>query len=262
MIPVVLTVAGSDPAGGAGIQADLKTFHQFRCYGMSVITLVTVQNTQRTDRVVCLEPALVCAQLRAVTSDIRPYAAKTGALGREDVIRTVAGEAAKWDFPLVVDPVMVSKHGVRLMDEAAEATFRRELLPAAYVVMPNRYEATRLAGIEVCNRSSAEAAARAIARLGPHAVLIKGGHLEEDRATDYLWDGKTMETFTAPRYATTNTHGIGCVYSAAVVAGLATGRDLVEAVRCAKAFVTEAIRTNPRLGSGCGPVNFLAEIKG
>ena len=255
MIPIALTIAGSDPSGGAGLQADLKTFHQFGVYGEAVVTLVTVQNTVRVSRVEVLPAGLVIEQIEAVLEDIPPAAAKTGALGSPEVVSAVARAAAAFQFPLVVDPVMVSKHGLPLAAEEAVRAIRAELLPRAALVTPNVPEAEALAGIRVRSREDMLRAARAIQGAGAGAVLVKGGHLEGD-ATDLLLDRSgAVHEFPGERIPTNHTHGTGCTYSAAIAAGLARGLDLYAAVARAKRFIQEAIRTNPGLGRGSGPVN-------
>jgi hydroxymethylpyrimidine/phosphomethylpyrimidine kinase len=261
MPPVALTIAGSDPSGGAGLQADLKTFHQFGVYGEAVVTLITVQNTVRVSRVVVLPPALILEQIEAVLEDIPPAAAKTGALGSAEVVEAVARAAAAFRFPLVVDPVMVSKHGLPLLPEAAAHAVRQHLLPRAALVTPNLPEAEALTGIAIHGIEEMRAAAARIHEMGARAVLIKGGHLETD-ATDLLFDGANWREFPAPRIATRHTHGTGCTYSAAITAGLASGLPLGEAVARAKAFIQRAIQTNPGLGQGCGPVNHHADPVG
>jgi hydroxymethylpyrimidine/phosphomethylpyrimidine kinase len=256
-IPVALTIAGSDPSGGAGIQADLKTFHQFGVYGAAAITLVTVQNTVCVDRVECLDPELVRAQIRAVLDDIPPQAAKTGALGSHKIVEAVADEAAEFGCPLVVDPVMISKHGLPLVAEEAKAALVHHLIPWAFLLTPNLPEAVTLTGIEIVEIEDMRRAARSLAAMGARAVLIKGGHLAGD-AVDLLWTRQGCREFSAPRIETQHTHGTGCTYSAAITAELARGAPLETAVERAKAFITEAIRTNPGLGRGCGPVNHHA----
>jgi len=267
---IALTIAGSDPSGGAGIQADLKTFHQFGVYGMSVLTLLTVQNTCRVSAVEMLSAQFVLDQLDAVLEDLPPHAAKTGALGSREVIEAIADRAAHFAFPLVVDPVMISKHGAPLLQEDARAVLARRLLPHAFLVTPNVHEAMALAGKEFSGSASLRAslssslpaflssvledAARAIADLGPKAVLIKGGHLVAD-ATDLLYAEGRFHSFPGKRIETPHTHGTGCTYSAAITAGLAQGASLLEAVSAAKQFITRAIETNPGLGHGFGPVN-------
>jgi hydroxymethylpyrimidine/phosphomethylpyrimidine kinase len=263
MMPVALTIAGSDPSGGAGIQADLKTFHQFGVYGTSVVTLLTVQNTCRVSAVETLAAQFVLDQLNAVLEDLPPQAAKTGALGSREVIEAIADRASTFSFPLVVDPVMISKHGAPLLQEEARATLARRLLPCAFLVTPNVHEAMALSGREFRGQeslpSSLEEAARAIADLGPKAVLIKGGHLVAD-ATDLLFVEGRFHSFPGKRVETPHTHGTGCTYSAAITAELAKGVSLLEALSAAKRFITRAIETNPGLGHGFGPVNHFTPI--
>jgi hydroxymethylpyrimidine/phosphomethylpyrimidine kinase len=259
MHPIALTIAGSDPSGGAGIQADLKTFHQYGVYGTSVLTLLTVQNSCRAGEVEYLSASFVLAQLEAVLEDFHPQAAKTGALGTREVIEAVAARAAQFSFPLVVDPVMISKHGATLMKEDARTSLAAKLLPHAYLVTPNLYEAMALSGLDFRGPESLEEAAKAIAGMGARNVLIKGGHLAED-ATDILYTEGRFHRFTSQRIATPHTHGTGCAYSAAITAKLAQGADLVAAVSSAKRYVTRAIETNPGLGHGQGPVNHWAPI--
>jgi hydroxymethylpyrimidine/phosphomethylpyrimidine kinase len=254
MIPVALTIAGSDPSGGAGIQADIKTFHQLGVYAMSVLTLVTVQNTQNVKAVELLSAELVGAQLDAVLEDITPHAAKTGALGDESIITAVARRAAGFTFPLVVDPVMISKHGLPLIAERARATLADLLIPHAALVTPNLHEAGVLAGMPVHDVGDMEEAARRIAALGAAAVLIKGGHLAGEAVDVLYWQGG-IRHFSSPRVETRHTHGTGCTYSAAITAGLARGLALLQAIEKAKKFITLAIQSNPGLGKGCGPVN-------
>jgi hydroxymethylpyrimidine/phosphomethylpyrimidine kinase len=264
--PVALTIAGSDPSGGAGIQADLKTFHQFRVYGEAVITLITVQNTRTVTRVEVLDPGLVTDQISAVISDIPPNAVKTGALGTLAVVKAVAKtlSTSNTGFPLVVDPVMVSKHGMPLMDAEAQGALVRFLIPQAFLVMPNLPEAAALAGLTlVDSKAQMVEAAKRIRALGARNVLIKGGHLSPTLpAVDLLMleNGHRIE-FAAERIDTKNTHGTGCTYSAAVTAALAQGLDLAAAVGEAKTFVTEAIRSNPNLGHGNGPLNHRPKLK-
>ncbi len=261
MTPVALTIAGSDPSGGAGVQADLKTFHQFGVYGESVITLLTVQNSVRVSRVEVLPPALVLEQLAAVLEDIPPAAAKTGALGSVEMIAAIARAAADFDFPLVVDPVMVSKHGLPLLPPEAAGAIRDLLLPRAVLITPNLPEAEALTGLKIRTLDEMRAAACRLREMGARAVLLKGGHLEGD-AIDLLLDGAAWHEFPAVRVATPHTHGTGCTYSAAITACLARGIALPDAVARAKRFIHEAIRTNPGLGHGSGPVNHHARVEG
>lgn len=250
MIPVALTIAGSDPSGGAGIQADLKTFHQFGVYGEAVITLLTVQNTRKVEAVQLVDADFVGRQLDAVLADIPPGAVKTGALGDASIIEAIAQR----DLPnLIVDPVMISKHGAPLMAAAAQKALVERLLPKSFLVTPNLPETAVLCGREM----EAHDAARFIRDLGAQNVLIKGGH-RIDSANDLLFvDGEFIE-LPAPRIETVHTHGTGCSYSAAITALLARGESLSHAVSQAKKWIAEAIRTNPGMGSGSGPVNHFA----
>jgi hydroxymethylpyrimidine/phosphomethylpyrimidine kinase len=259
MTSIALTIAGSDPSGGAGLQADLKTFHQHGVYGMSVVTLLTVQNTCGVEAVHFLEPRFVLAQLDAVLKDIPPVATKTGALGNAAIIEALAGRAETFGFPMVVDPVMVSRHGDPLIDRAAAAVLRQRLLPHAYLVTPNLYEAAALAEMDVNDLPAMEKAAARIALCGVTNVLVKGGRLE-GTAIDVLYADGDIHRFATPRIDSQHTHGTGCVYAAAITARLARGEELTAAVQAAKAFVTAAIRTAPQLGSGCGPTNMLTEV--
>lgn len=258
MPPIALTIAGSDPSGGAGIQADLKTFHQFGVYGEAVITLITVQNTVRLSRVEVLAPALVLEQLEAVLEDMPPGAAKTGALGSAEVAEAVARAAARFRFPLVVDPVMIGKHGRPLLAASAVRVIREMLVPVAALVTPNVPEAEALSGVAIRWPGDMRRAAERLHEMGARAVLIKGGHREGD-ATDLFSDAAGFREFPAPRLETRHTHGTGCTYSAAIAALLASGLELVDAVAKAKRFIHEAIRTSPQLGHGSGPVNHHAE---
>jgi len=258
--PVALTIAGSDPSGGAGLQADLKTFHQFGVYGEAVVTLLTVQNTLAVRRVECLPAELVMEQLQAVLEDIPPRAAKTGALGNRAIVEAVAAAAAGFRFPLVVDPVMVSKHGALLVAEEAREVIVRQLLPRAFLVTPNLHEAAALAGVAIRDLAEMRRAAERIRELGAGAVLIKGGHLE-GAATDVLLAEGRFHEYPAERIVTRHTHGTGCTYSAAITAGLALGLELPEAVGRAKTFITAAIRSAPGLGGGAGPVSHFQELR-
>jgi hydroxymethylpyrimidine/phosphomethylpyrimidine kinase len=259
MPPIALTIAGSDPSGGAGIQADLKTFHQFGVYGEAVIALLTVQNSVRVSRVEVLAPDLVLQQLAAVLEDIPPGAAKTGALGSAEMVDAIARAAAGFTFPLVVDPVMISKHGYPLLADAAIRAVRERLMPLAALVTPNVPEAEALSGIAIRSHDDMRRAAARLHEMGARAVLIKGGHREGD-ATDLLSDAAGFREFPAPRLETRHTHGTGCTYSAAIAAGLACGLALGDAVAKAKRFIHEAIRTAPQLGRGSGPVNHHADV--
>ena len=257
---VALTIAGSDPSGGAGIQADLKTFHQFGLYGEAVITLLTVQNTQGVSRVEIMPATLVCEQIEAILADIPPSAAKLGALGNANVVRAVAQIADRFRFPLVVDPVMISKHGAPLMSEDARQAVIQQLLAKAFLLTPNLYEAQSLTGIEINTPNDMRRAAELLLARGCANVLVKGGHLEGRPVDVLVGRGGGSHTFEAARIDTPHTHGTGCTYSAAITAELARGAPLYQAVGRAKAFITEAIRTNPGLGHGSGPVNHHASV--
>ena len=255
---VALSIAGSDPSGGAGLQADLKTFHRMGVYGEAVVTLVTVQNTRGVTRVEVMAPDLVLEQIHAVCCDIPPHAAKIGALGNRAVVEAVAAAAQTFTFPLVIDPVMISKHGASLMSEDAQRALAACLIPRAFLLTPNLEEATVLAGFPVTDIASMRRAAEKLVSLGAKNVLIKGGHLEGE-AVDVLFEPEHgFHEFTGPRIATPHTHGTGCTYSAAITAELAKGSPLRAAIARAKEFINEAIRTAPGLGSGTGPLNHHA----
>jgi hydroxymethylpyrimidine/phosphomethylpyrimidine kinase len=259
--PRALTIAGSDSGGGAGIQADLKTFSALGVFGMTAITAVTVQNTKGVSGFEELSPATVAEQIRAVAGDIGVDAAKTGMLASAAIVEAVAEAAAETRLPLiVVDPVFVSKHGHPLLADDAVDALRQLLLPLATLVTPNLPEAAGLAGFEVRTLDDMRRAGAAILALGPRAVLVKGGHLEGDRATDLFADGAGEEWIDAERIDTPHTHGTGCTLSAAIAAYLARGSSLSAAVREGKAFVTEAIRHALPLGDGIGPVDQLWSI--
>jgi hydroxymethylpyrimidine/phosphomethylpyrimidine kinase len=260
--PRALTIAGSDSGGGAGIQADLKTFSALGVYGMSAITAVTVQNTLGVSGYEALSPSTVAEQIRAVVTDIGVDAAKTGMLASREIVEAVADAVAETAVPnLVVDPVFVSKHGHPLLEEDAVEALRTRILPLATLVTPNLPEAGGLVGFAVETVNDMERAAEAILGLGPRAVLVKGGHLEGSaRADDLFADGTRAEWISRERIDTPHTHGTGCTISAAIAAYLASGRELLEAVRAGKAFVTEAIRHALALGKGIGPVDQLWSI--
>lgn len=255
--PVALTIAGSDPSGGAGIQADLKTFHRFGVYGMSVISLATVQNTTGVTEVFSLPARLVQAQLAAVLSDITPHAVKTGAFDDPEGIEAAADELQQFKGPIVIDPVMTSSHGKAFLGDRAREVLIRRLLPLAYLITPNLAEAEWLSGIRFGGRDDFARMAQAIQDLGVPNVLIKGGHMS-DSADDYLLAGDRAVWLESVRLAQKSTHGTGCTLSAAITALLARGETLENAVRQAKVFVTEAIRRAPGLGQGVGPLNHWA----
>jgi hydroxymethylpyrimidine/phosphomethylpyrimidine kinase len=252
LIPKALTIAGSDSGGGAGIQADLKTFSAFRVFGMSVITAVTAQNSLGVQGVENLPPAFVAQQLRSVLEDFGADAAKCGMLSTAPIIEAVAvGLTERRVEKLVVDPVMVAKSGDRLLEPEARVALADRILPLALVVTPNLPEAEVLAGMRVVEPEDMEEAARRIHGMGPRYVLVKGGHLKGD-ATDLLWNGREFTRFSAARVDSQNTHGTGCTFSAAIAAGLARGQALGDAIRSAKAYVTRAIREGFQAGRGVG----------
>ena len=249
-----MTIAGSDSGGGAGIQADLKTFQAMGVYGASTLTAITAQNTVGVRAVHEIPTDVIAAQFDAVVEDIGVDAAKTGMLSSAEIISTVADRVRHWRLErLVVDPVMVAKSGDRLLREDAVEALIRRLLPLALVVTPNLPEAEVLVGRSLLSDEDIHEAARRIVELGPRAVVMKGGHRSGD-AIDVLFDGKVFHTFRAERVDTPNTHGTGCTFSAAIAAGLARGSDVVEAVEDAKRYVTQAIRRSVGLGHGHGPV--------
>lgn len=263
---IALTIAGSDPSGGAGIQADLKTFHQFGVYGEAVITLLTVQNTSRVSEVSVLHSDFVERQLDAVLEDIPPDAIKTGALGNSKVISAVAKALSQSKVPLVVDPVMVSKHGAQLLDDASIETAVRELFPIAALITPNIPEAVAIikvaAGktVPTATLTDLENIAFALSDLGPGAVLVKGGHRKDFADDLLLWKGE-LRWFKQEILQTKNTHGTGCTLSAAITALLSQGTELDEAVFQAKKFITAAISSAPEIGHGIGPVNHFAATR-
>lgn len=257
MIPIALTIAGSDPSGGAGIQADLKTFHQHGVFGTSVVTLLTAQNTVGVQAIELLSPAFVLAQLESVLSDVPPLAAKTGALGSAELVEAIAEQASRFAFPLVVDPVMVSKHGHELCDGRTAEAIRTSLLPHSFLATPNLAEAERLSGVSIRSRDAMLTAAQRIASLGAQHVLIKFG-LRGVEPVDLLWSEGRAEFLAVERIETTSTHGTGCTLSAAIAARLARGESLRDAILGARRFVHEAIRSAPAIGGGRGPVNHFA----
>ncbi len=258
-----LTIAGSDSGGGAGIQADLKTFHAHGVFGTSVITALTAQNTHGVSGIHPVPGEFVAEQYRQVLEDIGADAAKTGMLANAEVIGSVAEVLQELPVPfLVVDPVMISKSGARLLEEDAVQALIDRILPLATVATPNLHEAAALAGTDpIEDRDGQMEAARRIAGMGPAWVLVKGGHLPaEDDAVDLLYDGEEVFEYRAPRLDQRHTHGTGCTYSAAIAAGLARGIEIRTAVARAKAYITEAIRTAPGLGGGVGPLNHFADV--
>jgi hydroxymethylpyrimidine/phosphomethylpyrimidine kinase len=258
---VVLTIAGSDSGGGAGIQADLRTFAAHRLHGTSAITAVTAQNSVGVTDWLALPPRLVASQIEAVATDMTVAATKTGMLASAEIIAAVADAAARLQLgPLVVDPVMVAKSGDRLLDAAAERAYVERLFPRAALVTPNLFEAEALLGRPVRDLPAMRDAARALAALGARAVLVKGGALAGE-AVDVFFDGERLVDIPGPRVDTRNVHGTGCTLSAAICARLAQGEPLLDAVRGAKAYLVEALRRSYTVGRGRGPVDHLHPLR-
>lgn len=258
--PKALTIAGSDSGGGAGIQADLKTFAALGVYGASVITAITAQNTLGVTAVHEIPPDVVTAQIDAVMSDIGADAVKTGMLSSAAIIEAVVDGVRRHRIErLVVDPVMVAKSGDRLLREDAVDAVRSALLPVAYVVTPNIPEAEVLAGREIRTERDMADAARAIAGMGARVVVVKGGHLGGD-PVDIVFDGQTIERLSAPRVQTRHTHGTGCTFSAAIAARLAAGRPVLDAITDAKQYLYEALSHAYQVGAGHSPVHHFYEL--
>ena len=252
----VLTIAGSDSGGGAGVQADLKTLLAHGVHGMSAITAVTVQNSVGVQGFYELEPKAVFEQIEAVATDIGVDATKTGMLASAAIIEAVADACERFQLPnLVVDPVAVSRHGDPLLREDAVDALTARLLPQATVATPNLGEVRLLTGVEVDTEADLAAAARAVVALGSRWALVKGGHLRGEEAVDLLWDGERAVTLRSPRVDTPNTHGTGCTLASSIAANLAMGLDVVTAVRAAKRFVSGAIAGGFPLGKGVGPTD-------
>ena len=258
-VPVALTIAGSDSSGGAGIQADLKTFHALGVYGMSAVTALTAQSTQGVSGVVAIDAAFVAEQIDTTVRDIPPDAVKTGMLANGAIVEAVAEAVDRHRFPaLVVDPVIVATTGALLLDPAGIEAVRALLLPRATIVTPNAPEAAELLGMVVRSAEDQEAAARAlVVDLGAPAALVKGGDLEGDEVVDVFFDGDRIEIFRDPRIRTTSTHGSGCALASAIAAHLARGASLLDAVREARAWVRRGIENAPALGHGRGPLDLF-----
>ncbi|MCP1772568.1 hydroxymethylpyrimidine/phosphomethylpyrimidine kinase [Neisseria perflava] len=257
-----LTIAGSDSGGGAGIQADLKTFQMRGVFGTSVLTAVTAQNTLGVSAVHMLPPEMIRAQMAAVRDDFQIRAFKIGMLGTAEVIECVADILQSCRFgPMVLDPVMIAKGGAPLLENSAVAAMKRYLLPRADVLTPNLPEAEALTGIRVENRQDSERAARMLQETGVKNVVIKGGHLADSQSavcTDWLFTPDEVIELESPRFPTPHTHGTGCTFSACIAAELAKGADIAAAVKTAKAFISAAIADPLNIGAGHGPVNHWA----
>ncbi|MGA8941183.1 MAG: bifunctional hydroxymethylpyrimidine kinase/phosphomethylpyrimidine kinase [Thermoactinomyces sp.] len=254
-----LTIAGSDSGGGAGIQADLKTFQELHVFGMSAITAITAQNTLGVQDVVELNPEIVAKQIDSVVTDLGVDAVKTGMLASPEIIETVAAKIKEHRLtPFVVDPVMASTSGDLLLTGDARTSFKKWLLPLATVITPNLHEAEILAGMQITNWEERKKAAQLLVDEGASAVIIKGGHAKEKEAVDLFYDGSNFHSFSAPRKDTKHTHGTGCTFSAAITAYLAQGLSLYQATSKAKSFITAAISHPISLGHGNGPTNHWA----
>ena len=259
-IPKAMTIAGSDSGGGAGIQADLKTFAALGVYGTSTLTAITAQNTLGVMGVHEVPIEMISAQIDAVLGDIGADAVKTGMLASSAIIECVAEAMTRHQVQrLVVDPVMVAKSGDSLLREDAVETLKTKLIPLAALVTPNIPEAETLTGLEITTPDDVRQAARCIIEMGARGVVVKGGHLEGP-ATDLFYDGSQFQEFTSPRINTANTHGTGCTFASAVAAGLAQELDMIDAVAQAKEYVTAAIRHSFPLGQGHGPLNHFYKM--
>lgn len=260
IVPRAMTIAGSDSGGGAGIQADLKTFAALGVYGTSVLTAITAQNTVGVTGVHAVPVEMVIAQIEAVVMDIGVDAVKTGMLLSSETIEAVVGEMARFRVDrLVVDPVMVAKSGDRLLREDAVAALRHRLLPLATVVTPNIPEAETLSGMKIESNKDVRRAAERIIDVGAKAVVVKGGHLPGN-PVDVFYDGLEYWEFDAPRIDTRNTHGTGCTFASAIAAGLARGVEVAEAVEAAKEYVTESLRRSFDVGQGHGPLHHFHKL--
>ena len=260
--PVGLTIAGSDSGGGAGIQADLKTFHAFGVFGTSAITAITVQNTRGVSGVHPVPLNIVTAQIAAVAEDLPPAACKTGMLATRELVLAVAESILAHRLPnYVLDPVMVATSGDRLLDEDAQHAVLDELVPLCTLVTPNLDEAAILAGFAVKDVEGMHRAARRLVAAGAKAALVKGGHLRSDTLVDVFYDGRTAREFMRPRIDTRSTHGTGCTLSAAIAALLARGATLGSAVEQALDFIHRAIAQAPNLGAGNGPLNHFVPVQ-
>lgn len=261
-VPRAMTIAGSDSGGGAGVQADLKTFAALGVYGTSVLTAITAQNTVAVTAVHEVPTDIIAAQIAAVMGDIGADAVKTGMLSSSAIVELVAAELKRHRVrQLVVDPVMVAKSGDSLLRQEAVEALRSQLVPLAAVVTPNIPEAEVLTGLKIASDADMRRAAEKIIGMGARSVVVKGGH-REGPATDLFYDGSRFQEFTAERIPTTNTHGTGCTFASAVAAGLARGLTVLEAVALAKEYVTEAIRRSYPIGQGHGPLNHFYKLWG
>lgn len=258
-IAKALTIAGSDCGGGAGIQADIKTFQELNVYGMSAVTAVTAQNTLGVQHIYPLSVEAVIEQIKSVSADLNPDAVKTGMLFSGEIIEAVANaiKQEQWD-KVVVDPVMIAKGGSALLLDEAVETLKEKLIPLAYCITPNIPEAEKIVGYSILSFEDRKRAAHTIFELGAKNVVIKGGHGDGDIVTDLLFDGAEYHLFSSPRTYTKHTHGTGCTFAAAITAELAQHKSIYEAVKIAKSFIQAAIEDSLGIGSGNGPTNHLA----
>lgn len=257
-LPIALTVAGTDPTGGAGVLADIKSFHSREVYGMSAVTSLTAQNTMGVQDVFNVPADFLEAQLESIFSDEMPDAMKSGMIATEEMMRVLKKYVMKYEIPLVIDPVMISTSGHNLISEDAIDYLRDELLPAALTVTPNIMEAEKLTGVSIENEEDVRKAAKVfIEEIGVKSVIIKGGHLK-GAAVDYLFETDSETSLSSDRVDTHHTHGTGCTFSAVITAELAKGKTLKEAFQTGKNYITKAIRETPEIGRGDGPVNHFA----
>ncbi len=263
MIHKALTIAGSDSGGGAGIQADIKTFTAFGVYGMSAITAITAQNTVGVQGVFDLPVEIVIEQIKSIATDIRPDAVKTGMLSSPAIVTAVANSIEKFGLSnIVVDPVMVAKSGDPLLSESARIFVKERMLPIATVITPNLFEAEVLLGQKIKTLEDMKAAAVELKKSGCKWVVVKGGHLQaETEAIDVIYDGKEFHLVKSPRFDTPHTHGTGCTFSSAIAAGLAKGYTPLQAIRAAKEYISAAIQNGLNIGKGRGPTNHLVGVE-
>lgn len=259
----LLTIAGSDSGGGAGIQADLKTFMAFGVYGMSAITALTAQNTKGVQGIFEISPDFIYQQIQSVVSDIGVDAVKTGMLANTEIVKVVSKAVRDFKMPnLVVDPVMVAKSGDALLAESARRAIWEELIPQAMVITPNVFEAEVLLNRRIKDLSDMQQAARDLKESGCQWVVLKGGHLDlENQAIDVVYDGQKFQLLKSPRMKTRHTHGTGCTFASAIAAGLGKGYPVIKAIRQAKKYITAAIENGLALGTGHGPTNHLVGVK-
>ncbi|OEL06102.1 bifunctional hydroxymethylpyrimidine kinase/phosphomethylpyrimidine kinase [Staphylococcus equorum] len=261
---IALTIAGTDPTGGAGVMADLKSFHACGVYGMAAITSIVAQNTKGVQHIHNIETSWLSEQLESIFDDELPHALKTGMIASKEMMELIQYYLKKYpEIPYVIDPVMLAKSGDSLMDEDAKADLQNILLPYATVATPNLPEAEEITGLTIQDESSIYKAGDIfINEIGSKGVVIKGGHSEDlDFAKDYLFTNESVYTFEEPRFDTKHTHGTGCTFSAVITAELAKGKTIYEAVKKAKQFISLSIKHTPEIGQGRGPVNHFAYMK-